>query len=209
MLHGTDAERRWSYGVHLFDGAGRNVRIGNSQGLIPSTRVAHALLGEVPREESDYAFSEEPALALGAGLQGAWRNEVRTWDLGRSPVGNERADFLATTVDSRFAWRGFSVAGDLYHRRVDPDDSAVDRYNGWAYMVSSGYFLVPQQHEIVARYSQLRLDRSDRDTREREWGLGWNIYHRGHDWKTRLNLLRHDFADRHDTTFLVEHHLQF
>ncbi len=46
-------------------------------------------------------------------------------------------------------------------------------------------------------------------TREREWGVGWNLYHRGHDWKTRLNLLRHDFALAHDQRFLVEHHLQF
>jgi phosphate-selective porin OprO and OprP len=209
MLHGTGPERRWNYGVGLFDGAGRNVQFSNSDGHMASGRVAYALLGQIPREESDYAFSEELALAVGAGLQGAWRNEVRAWDLGRSAIGNDRADFLASTFDSRFSWRGFSLAGDVYYRRVDPDDPAVSSYNGRGYMLSSGYFVVPKQHEVVARYSQLRLDRSDRDTREREWGLGWNIYHGGHDWKTRFNLLRHTASDQRRTTFLIEHHLQF
>ena len=209
MTHGRLFDDNVVYGIGLFDGAGRNVATSNSDGHMATGRVTWALLGSVPREESDYAWSTEPQLSIGAGVQGAWENEVRAWDLGRSPVGNERADWITATLDARFAWRGFSLVGDVYHRHVAPDDPAVAAYDGWAYMISAGYFVLPERQEVVGRYSQLRLDRNDADTREREWGVGWNLYHRGHDWKTRLNLLRHDFADAHDHRFLVEHHLQF
>lgn len=209
MLHGSDADRKWTYGAGFFDGAGRNVATSNSDGNMVSARFSYAILGQVPREESDYSWSEEPNLSVGIGGQGAWSNEVRAWDLGRSPVGNERADWVTGTVGAHFAWKGFSIAADGYLRYVDPDDPAVDSYDGWAWMVSAGYFIMPEKYEIVGRYSELRLDSDDRDTREREWGLGLNIYHAGHDWKTRVNLLRHDFSDRHETVFLIEHHLQF
>lgn len=209
MLHGTGDDRRWGYGVGFFDGAGRNVATSNSDGHMVSGRLKLAILGELPREESDFARSEDPNLAVGIGGQGAWRNEVRAWDIGRSMAGDERADWIAGTADVRFAWKGFSVAAEGYLRHVDPDDSAVDSYDGWAWMVSTGYMIMPERYEVVARYSQLRLDADDRATREREWGAGLNIYHKGHDWKTRVNLLRHDFEDRHEIVFLIEHHLQF
>jgi hypothetical protein len=209
MFHGMDAEQKWKYGVGFFDGAGRNIATSNSDGNMVSARFTYALLGQVPREESDLAGLEEPNLSFAAGLQGAWRNEVRAWDLGRSAVGNERADWVTGTVGGHFAWKGFSLAADGYLRHVDPADPTVDSYDGWAWMVSAGYFIVPGRYEIVGRYSQLRLDSDDRDTREREWGVGFNIYFAGHNSKTRLNLLRHDVPDRHETVFLIEQHLQF
>jgi phosphate-selective porin OprO and OprP len=209
MLHGAGEDRRWGYGVGFFDGAGRNVARSNSDGNMASGRFSYALFGQLPREESDFGWSEEPMLAVGIGGQGAWRNEVRAWDLGRSAAGNQRADWVTGTADLRFAWRGFSIASEGHLRRVDPDDSAVSSYDGWAGVVSAGYMIVPGRYEIVGRYSELRLDRDARDTREREWGVGLNIYHAAHDWKTRINLLRRGFAGRHELGFLVEHHVEF
>jgi hypothetical protein len=209
MLHGVDQDRKWKYGVGFFDGAGRIQSISNSDGNMVSGRITYAFLGEVPREESDLAWSEDPNISIGIGGQGAWRNDSRAWDLGRSATGNQRADWIAGTVGTHFAWQGFSLAADGYLRSVDPNDAAVASYDGWGWMVSLGYFIVPNTYELVGRYSELRLDSDDADTREREWGVGLSIYHSGHDSKTRVNLLRRDFADRHMTTFLIEHHLEF
>lgn len=209
MLHGAGDDRKWSYGAGFFDGAGRNVAISTSTGNMASARFTYAILGEVPREESDLAWSDEPNLSVGIGGQGAWNNEVRAWDLGRSAVGNERADWAAGTVGGHFSWKGFSLAADGYLRHVAPDDPDVGSYDGWAWMVSLGYFIVPKKYEVVGRYSELRLDSSASDTREREWGVGLNVYHRGHNWKTRFNVLHHEFAGRDETSVLVEHHIQF
>jgi phosphate-selective porin OprO and OprP len=215
-LHGGNDARTIGYGVGFFDGAGRNVERSNSAGHMASGRLSLALLGTLPREESDLAGSEQPQLAVGAGLQGAWENEVRAWDLGRSPINpatnlprNRRADWATVTGDVVFRWQGFSIAGDGYVRRVSPDDPAVGRYTGAAWGVTAGYFIVPQQYEIVGRYNWLRLDVDDRATRETEWGFGLNIYHRGHDWKTRLNFLSHTTDAMAEQRIILEHHLQF
>jgi hypothetical protein len=209
MLHGQNEARTWQYALGVFDGAGRNVALSTSDGNMASGRITLALIGQVPRDETDYAHSARQNLSLGLGVQAANKNEVRAWDLGRSPAGNTRADWVSGTADLHYRWRGFSIVGDGYLRRVRPDDDAVDAYTGGGYMVSAGYAIMPDFLEAVARYNWLRLDLDDPDTRMEEWGLGLNFYHRGHDWKTRLNYLNQTGLGGKFGTVIVEHHLQF
>ncbi len=210
MAHGTVLDRTVGYAVGVFDGAGRNVDRSNSDGNMASARAKWALLGALPREESDYAYSEELQLSIGGGVQGAWDNELRGWALGRSDDDNDLADWVTGTIDARLAYRGFSLVADGYWRNVSPDDQDVDSYDGWATMVSAGAFVIPKQLELVGRWSRLRLDSDDPDTELEEWGLGLNVYHHGHDWKTRLNYLNENHAvDGSSDTILLEWHLQF
>jgi hypothetical protein len=208
-LHGANPAQTFAYAVGLFDGAGRNIELSDSSGNMASGRIGYALLGTVPREESDLAWSESPMLAIGAGLQGATRNQARQWDLGRSLLENRRADWATATGDVRFALRGFSIAGEGYVRRVQPDDPLVDDYSGTGWGATAGYFIMPETCELVSRYNHLRLDSDDSDTQETEWGLGLNVYHRGHDWKTRINYLNHATEELREQRILLEHHLQF
>lgn len=209
MAHGRLADGKLAYGLGVLDGAGRNVATSNSSGNMASARATWAVLGDLPREESDLAFSEDLQWALGGGVQGARKNEARAWDLGRSATGNDRADWAAGTADTLLRYRGFSLAGDAYFRSVDPDDTAVSSYRGWAYMVSGGYFVVPEKYEVVGRWSQLRLDRGENDTRHDQWGLGANWYIHGHDHKLRLNYFNNKTEPGTDQTLLLEYHLQF
>lgn len=209
MAHGRLADGKVAYGAGFFDGAGRNVGRSNSSGNMASARLTWAALGGIPREESDYAFSENPQLSFGAGVQSAWKNEARNWDLGRSAAGNRGADWTTGTVDSLFRYRGLSLAADAYLRSVDPDDTAVGSYRGWAYMATAGYFVVPEQWEVVTRWSQLRLDRGDGDTRSDELGVGVNWYIHGHDHKLRFNYFNTKTALGTGQTALLEYHLQF
>ncbi len=210
MAHGRNEDNTFGYGVGVFDGAGRNVGISNSSGNMGSARVTWAALGELPREESDLGFSDQLQLSFLGGVQGAYRNEARDWDLGRSPApGNTRADWVSSTAGVGLRYRGFSQVLDGYLRRVDPDSPAVDSYSGWAYMASTGYFVVPEKWELVGRWSQLRLDKDDRDTRQDELGLGVNWYVKGHDHKIRLNYFNGRSADGTEHTTVLEYHLQF
>lgn len=186
-LFGSDTGNTVSFGAGLFDGAGRNVRVSNSSGLVASGRVTWAPLGTLPREESDLAFSQNLQTSLGLGLQGGNRSEVRAWDLGRSAVNDRRADWVTGTADASVRWRGISAAGEVYMRRVDPNDPEVDSYTGWAHMTTVGYFLVPTRIEVVGRYARLRLDRDDPDTRSEERALGLNLYHAGHALKSHFH----------------------
>lgn len=191
MLHGADPGLRWSYGLGIFDGAGQNVQFSNSAGNVASARASVAVTGVLPTEEVDYRQSAVPQLAVGIGIQAAHRNEARTWDLGRSPAGNARASYLVGTLDTSLRWGGISLAADAYVRSVAPDDSAVEDYHGWGYMISGGYMVMPRLVELVGRYSDLRLDADDPATGLSQWGAGVNVYLRAHDLKLRGQYL-HD-----------------
>jgi phosphate-selective porin OprO and OprP len=214
MLHGRNAGQTAQWGAGLFDGAGRNVARSNSTGHMASVRLGRALTGSLPREEVDLAHSPAPQLSLGLGVQGATRSEVAAWSLGRSATGNERADWLTGTADLHLRWRGLSLAGDAYLRRVRPDDGAVEPYTGSGGMISAGYTLVPRRLDVVGRWSSLRLDSGARDTAHRQWGGGVNLYLVGHDAKLRVQYLS-DEARRPGSptvrsgTFVVEQHVQF
>jgi hypothetical protein len=213
MAFGGDTGGRLGWWVGVFDGAGLNVVRSTSSGHVASGRVGYAPLGTLPREEGDIQRSAAPNVALGLGAQGATRNEIRSWDLGRSPAANGRADWLTGTGDVSIRWQGASLAADGYLRRVWPDDLAVDPYTGAGFMVSGGYTLITGRLDVVGRWSEVRLDREDPWTERREWGLGLNLYLVGHDAKTRIQLLS-DRARRPDgpargLMFFIEQHVQF
>jgi phosphate-selective porin OprO and OprP len=215
MLHGQNPAGTLAYSLGIFDGLGRNTAVSNSDGHMASARLTWAAIGPLPREESDLARRDEPGLSFGLGIQGANKNEARAWDIGRSASTNRRADYVAGTADVSLRWMGFSLAADGYLRQVSPDDPAVDTYDGWGFMLSSGYFIMPQRLELVARYSELRIDSDAPETRGREIGAGLNIYHRGHDVKTRVQFLTNvagvdpPAGFGRDGIFLVEFHIQF
>jgi phosphate-selective porin OprO and OprP len=183
MIHGLNRARTMQYQVGFFDGSGRNTQRSNSAGHLASARLSAAALGTVPREESDFARSASPNLAFGFGVQGATRNEIRTWDLGRSNMGNSRADWLTGTADANFQLGGFSLTADGFLRRVNPVD--VEAYDGGGFTLSSGVFLTSEL-EIVGRFSDLKLDFDSGATRQRELAGGVNWYIRDHGIKTRL-----------------------
>ncbi len=205
MLHGTDSERRWRYAVGIFDGSGRNTKESNSSGNLISGRVSRAITGFLAADESDLARSDPPQVTVGGGLQGATKNELRDWSLGRSDEGE--ADFLAATADIHLAGKGFSAAFDYYLRRVFPE--ATGAYTGDGFLVTAGYIFPGGRFEPVLRYSDLYLDRNDASTREKELGAGLNIYHRGNNFKTRFNYFRQDKSGSIDDIYLVELHLSF
>lgn len=209
LVHGRNAGNTFSYGVGLFDGAGRNVRESNSAGHMVSSRLTWAAAGELPREEPDLAHSEAVQITFGMGLQGANRNGVRAWDLDRSAAANRRADWAAGVADVSLRWRGFSGFLEGYLRRVSPDDPQVASYTGRAHTLGAGYFVVPRRLEVVGRTSVVHLDRDDPATRERQWGGGANIYHHGHLFKTHVQYLRTDRVEGVGNVVLVQLHLMF
>jgi phosphate-selective porin OprO and OprP len=191
MLHGRNARTTLEWGVGVFDGAGRNVARSHSSGNMASGRLGVALAGTLPREEVDLLRSPRPQLSVGVGAQAASRNEAGPWALGRAE--DERADWATGTADLQLRWRGVSLATEGYLRGVRPRDAAVGAYTGAGALLSGGYTVLPGRLDVVARWSTLRLDRDDPGTAHEQWGIGVNVYHSGHDVKTRIQYL-HDRA---------------
>ncbi|MFA9479572.1 porin [Phycisphaerales bacterium AB-hyl4] len=209
MVHGRGSQRDWDYALGFFGGEGRNVGITEGTGHMAVARMSYALMGTLPTAESDITTMDGPGLSVGGGLLGAWDNTLRDWDRGQSLVGDTAGDWLAATADVHYRWLGISLAADGYWRHVSPSDSAVASYDGWGFGVSAGYTFMPELYEVVARVGQAMADTNVGDTRQREYGIGLNIYHEGHAWKTRLNYLYLDTPLGDSGRFILEHHLDF
>ncbi|MEX2640391.1 MAG: porin [Balneolales bacterium] len=213
LIHGKNEAETIAYKAGIFDGAGYDSTMSNSDGNMISARVTLAGLGQLPNDESDVQHSPNPGLSFGLGLQAANKNQARQWDLDRSASGNNRAGWVTGTADVSLRWMGWSLVADGYLRQVSPEAADVDDYKGWAYLATAGYFILPKRLELAARYSSLRLDAEDPDTSEREMGFGLNIYHRGHDVKTSIQYLtQRDNAPAEfwlDGLFLVETQVLF
>lgn len=212
MMHGKNTQNTFSYGVGFFDGSGINTKFSNSRGNLISARLTKSLMGTLPASESDFQYSSKLNWSIGAGLQAANLNETRDWDLGRSAELNRRADWSTATVDTRFAISGWSLVATGYYRVVDPTAEDVKSYKGEAQKLSAGKIIIPNRLELVARASRMKLDRDDGDTRKNEWGVGFNIFHQGLDWKTRINYFRQTFeaqTERGVDSIVVQHDLYF
>ncbi len=205
MLHGSFSKTGWKYALGVFDGAGRNVKESHSSGNMASLRIGGPIFGKPSADETSVAAPAQPTLALGLGLQGALKNEMYDWSLGRSQ--SRRADYAAATADIHFALGRFSGAFDYYLRHVNPEETG--NYNSDAYLVTAGLMLIKDRLEAVGRYSETTPDRDDSDRAARQAGLGLNLYHQGHDWKTRINYLVNETSEDTDGVFLVEMHLSF
>lgn len=186
MLHGMLPRRRLEYALGLFDGNAGRTRPSNSSGHMLSGRLGYALAGEIPREETDPQRLAEGNFVLGLGLEAANRNELRDWSLGRSLAGERRGDWGTVVLDGLFQRRGFSIIAKHFRRSILPADPAVDAYDGFASVLIAAYTVQPGV-EVVGRGSTLQWDNADPDTRETEWAVALNAYHRGHDLKSRVH----------------------
>jgi len=209
MLHGRLLENRFKYFAGVFGGGGRNISTTGNTGHLLSARVAYAVLGDLPREEGDLADSQSLQWAIGAGVQGAWKNDRIAWDLGRSAANEGRGDFATGTVDTRLAIHGVSLTGEGYYRSVSPAAADVATYDGWAYMVSAGWFVVAKQVELVARFAEYQLDSDDTTTRREATSVGVNLYHFERNLMTKINYVSDRFGGQRRNTILVELQLRF
>lgn len=213
MFHGTTrmGEQPFRYAFAVIDGEGFNRRKNRDTGHTFSAQAVYAPMGTFPAGESDFRRSEDPQLTIGAGVQYGMDSEARNWTLGRSP--NDRADFFTGTVFTRFAYLGLSLIGEGYYRQVMPEAAAVDDFNGHAYTIAGGYFIIPNRIEAIARYTGLTYDTDLTDSDASELGLGFNIFFHGHNAQLRVQYQKIDRGvwapgNSYDQ-FVIEAQIQF
>ncbi len=192
MLHGSAriGGQPFRYGLALIDGEGFNRRKNRDTGHTVSAQAVYALTGILPPGESDLRGSRDPQLTLGLGGQFGWENEARDWSLGMAS--ERRGDFTAGTAFARFAFRGLSIIGEGFYRKVDPKAASLDSYTGNAYTVSAGYMVIPSRFELIGRYTGLDYHTGIDNTNASEWGAGCNIFFSGHNAQLRIQYQRVD-----------------
>lgn len=202
-----DPANRWRASVGVFDGAGMargearpaETRSpgGLTRGALMSGRASMSLSGPLPTSESHLApnlasnvdGSQDVEVAVGTGVQAAWKSGTRSWDLGRSASGLVEADWQAATVDVVTRWRGWSMVAEGYGRRVEPADPEVETYRGFAGLLGMGTFVWRQHLEVVGRLGIVQADRMDPATRRTTRELGVNAFLEGHTMKIQAHYI--------------------
>ena len=152
-------------------------------------------------DESDVYISEKPALVLGAAAYYNKRHDLEVDIPGQTEPQNYYDNQFKFGADLAFRWMGASLQSEfflLYNKVQDDMDDAIkaavtaaDHSGlalegvGFGAYVQAGYFVLPRQLEIAARFDTLDEDTDLRGQRFYP-GLGATYYIHGHNLKTQL-----------------------
>lgn len=178
MLHGKVAKGLATYNLGIYGGVGQNtVRTTDNNAL--AARVTVNPFGEMAYSEADLDQSAKPLLSIGGNY---YRNTLKKTSATAYETNNlafagsngwlgrgasvfgaaEEVDIDSYGVDTAFKWNGFSAQGEYFIGRAEGQDSGNKLRAHGAY-AQAGYFIIPKNLEIAARYSYVdpNRDRSD------------------------------------------------
>jgi len=103
------------------------------------------------QSEGDPMHLEDPYLQLGAGF---------TYDQDdNSAIASGRSvEHSKANVEAQFKMAGFSMQGEYFLDWFNPEGANARKNRG--YYVQAGYFILPSEFEIYARYDQVDLSRA-------------------------------------------------
>jgi hypothetical protein len=170
-----------------------------------SARTSIDPLGPFTSGESDLSWSPESILRLGAGVAGTMLDREgnvefarpRVVASGRSlsellPNTVDSYDFLMFTIDSHWKVRGFSFIAEYHWRTLyNFTDGSVPTLADTGLMLQTGYFVIPEKLEFLARWSKITGDSGTlgnefQTTNEIGTGFAWFI--RDQDVKFTVDL---------------------
>ncbi len=188
-----------SYEAGLFDGSGGGTESGSGTGHLASARVHVALVGALPREETDLVRTAPFASAVGVGLQRGSRSQMELWPAALTgqhavPVPN---DWVSVVGDVQLQHRGAAVQAAYSERRrdagVEPNPAT-----GRSWMAAAGYVLgTPVPIELAIRHSAVEVQRAGLLGRGELTEAVASIFHMGHSLKSRFGVFdRQEGSDR-------------
>jgi len=160
-----------NYNVGVFGGVGQGMVATTNDNAIVG-RIAVNPLGDMKYIESDVDYSEEPLVSAGANYYGDTIKNGATTNLNifsssgwigiGSPLMPASGKFGATeklninTVgyDAAFKWRGLYAQSEYFLGRAE-GQSSHNTLRARGFYGQAGYFVIPKQLEIAARYAYL------------------------------------------------------
>lgn len=116
--------------------------------------------------------------------------ENLSWTVG-SQIAYEEAEFetidenmFRLGIDVGFKVRGLSISSEIFYRNTDVDQEN-DSVNDLGYYLQGGYFVIPKEIEIAARFSAITFDEKEEGQEEDryEYSLFLNKYFMGNNLK--------------------------
>lgn len=170
-----------------------------------SGRASVDPLGPFTPGESDLSWSPESILRLGAGVAGTILDREGNVEFARPrvvssgerlsdllPATVDSYDFLMFTVDTHWKVRGFSFIAEYHWRTLyNFTDNAIPTLADTGLVLQTGYFVIPEKLELLARWSKITGDSGTlgnefQTTNEIGTGFAWFI--RNQDVKFTVDL---------------------
>jgi phosphate-selective porin OprO/OprP len=216
-----------AYGAGVFNGDGRNGTSVDSN-LLYAGRVMFVCCGELEYSGDSFPtggdfkvepnFGEDvPLIAIGvaaAGIPGlniANKTpdndiDVRFDEIFGGDVidaGGAEADVITLTADANFKYRIFSLEGDYFLRRIDPEEGGFEKATDHGFRVQGGIFVVPEFIEVAGRFALIDFD-DDVPGRDLRYQItpGINFYlSKSHKWKLQFDysFIRDEDTDEVET----------
>ena len=170
-----------------------------------SARASIDPLGPYTPGEGDLSWSPESILRLGGGVAGTMLDREgnvefarpRVVASGRSitellPNTVDSYDFLMFTIDGHWKVRGFSFIAEYHWRTLyNFSDGSVPTLADTGLVLQTGYFVIPEKFEILARWSKITGDSGTLGNEfqtTNEIGTGFAWYIRNQDVKLTADL---------------------
>jgi phosphate-selective porin OprO and OprP len=176
MVHGKIAGGLVNYNIAGYGGLGQNTFRATTDNAF-AARLTVNPLGDVKYSESDVEYSEKPLVSVGANffrdtLNGPETNKLGFTDSSKGwfGIGNglfaaarristgEAVDFNTAGLDAVFKWRGLSAQGEYFIGQAD-GATTKNSVRAQGFYAQAGYFVIPKQLELAARYSYIDPNR--------------------------------------------------
>jgi hypothetical protein len=168
MDDNTDGMKlEWNVGFWNGDGGTLTSYPGDHY-LMWGFRVCLFPMGWMDYVEGDWSGSDDVRFGIGGSF---FRDEF----LAPSPADNPIT--TAWQVDGVVTVGGFFFTGEYFSTKFDDGNND---YTDTAWYLQGGYFVMPGEFELIARYGMITYDDDDQQS---EWAIGGAYYFNGHEWK--------------------------
>lgn len=177
QLHGLAADKKISWAVGIFNGAGTNVSSNDNDEFQLDGRLVWQPFGDVKYSEGDFESSDKPLLAVGLNFESNDKHGATT--------GND-IDREISGFDVHFKYKGFSGIFDYFDASNSPETGADFDQEGLNLQL--GYFFVPKTFEVALRYAVFDPNSDVDDNDRTEQGVAFSYY-----WNKHANKLQADY----------------
>ncbi|MBI3845572.1 MAG: hypothetical protein HY292_13130 [Planctomycetes bacterium] len=212
MLHGRPCgdSANVEYWTGLFNGNGRNQSDNPDVGLLWVSRLEWNILGEHGYTEGDPDDTQDPQWSIASSYGYNLVTPQQTLPAVTTDIGISRWE-----ADTAFKLMGFSVQGEVYVSSETPDDRSpgVRGVHSSGTYVQSGFFVMPKELEVAARWAYIDTDNA-LVPRRQEIAGGVHYYFAGHPWKLQAEIrhledVRTPGSDNYETQVIVQMQVSF
>jgi phosphate-selective porin OprO and OprP len=203
-FYGKFADGLINYDLGGYNGRGQGIS-SNDNNHSAALRVAVNPFGDMPYSEADFDITEKPLFSVGGNYYynrvqvGTGQNNLN-YDNNLGNIGmlsqltpgngflfGEKTDLHLYGFDVAFKWMGFFATAEYLLSQAEGEDSD-SKIRSHGFFVQAGYFIIPNNLEVAARYGYIDPHRSASNDLQSEVGGAVSYYFNKHNLKLQADV---------------------